>query len=466
MKIPFEINAPKILTISAGLAIHDEFLYFIEIDEDGNTLQKISVPLPEGCIVNGQIKNFAMLESGFNELHKQTGKIREPVVIGIPEGEAIIRMPTYPDMSIEDIRGTLDLNFDEYFPFPRHEAVFDIIQIQTPADLLDRDEVTVLAAAARRTTVDKILDIARKTGIPPGALEPVNFAMIRALPDVHEGLCVFADTHNIVTVWNGIGIFYRSANNLNGIQDILNTIQFTQMQYRNVKVEKIILAGLNFQLSTDSGIKIINVDDEYYSSKGLALREGTDWPGLDIRPMEFVELEKRRYSFNINRLILWGLIVGFVMLSVGTISYTITCIRNLSTEIEIMRDSVSDFTNQRMELIRENSRLESENKKTEKILQFLQEDIPALEIMKELEANSGIGLKFDTADFSRNSLTGVTVVLDGKADNDKVVMNMTEGLKASKKFSSVMLPVSQKDPTGRIIFKLILRMGDNNRNDT
>ena len=189
------------------------------------------------------------------------------------------------------------------------------------------------------------------------------------------------------------------------------------------------------------------------------MRNNIDTPGLDLRPMEFVELERRRYSFNINRLILWGLIVGFVMLSVGTISYTFTCIRNLTTEIEIMRDSVSEYTRQRMELVQENQRLERENQATEKVLQFLQNDIPVLEIMEALEANAGIGLKFDTADFSRNGLTGVTVILDGKADNDKAIMNMTEGLKASNKFSSVMLPISQRDQTGRIIFKLVLRMG-------
>ena len=112
-----------------------------------------------------------------------------------------------------------------------------------------------------------------------------------------------------------------------------------------------------------------------------------------------------------------------------------------------------------MELVQENARLERENQTTEKILQFLQEDIPVLEIMEALEANAGIGLKFDTADFSRNGLTGVTVILDGKADNDKAVMNLTEGLKASNKFSNVMLPVSQRDQTGRIVFKLVLRIG-------
>ena len=459
MKIPFEINAPKVLTTSAGLAIHDEFLYFIEIDEEINPIRKITVPLSDGCIVNGQIKNFAMLEAGFNELHKQIGKIREPVIIGMPEGEAIIRLPSFPNMSIDDIRGSLDLNFDEYFPFPRQDAVFDILRIKTPADLQERDEVTILAAATKKSTIDKLLDITRKTGIPAGAIEPVNFAMLRSIQEAKEGLCIFADTHNIITVWEGMGIFFRAANNLNGIQDILNTIQFARMQYRNVGIEKIILAGLHFQLSSDSNMTIINVEDEYYSAEGLAMRNNIDTPALDLRPLEFIELEKRRYSFNINRLILWGLIVGFVMLSVGTISYTFTCIRNLSTEIEIMRDSVSDFTRQRMELVQENARLERENQTTEKILQFLQEDIPVLEIMEALEANAGIGLKFDTADFSRNGLTGVTVILDGKADNDKAVMNLTEGLKASNKFSNVMLPVSQRDQTGRIVFKLVLRIG-------
>ena len=460
--MPALFKPQEVQTVSAALAIHDEFIYFIEIDEENNPIRKITVPLADGCIINGQIKNFELLEAAFLELHKETGKISEPVCIGLPEGEVTIRFPSFPEMSIEDVRGTLDLNFSEYFPYQREEAVFDAIKIKTPNDE-HKEDITVLAAAAKRQTVDRILGAAHSAGILPGPVEPVNFAMIRSIPEALEGLSVLADPHNIVTVWQGFGIFFRTANNKNNAQDILNTIQFVQTQYRNVNVEKLILAGLEFQISSDSDsspVKIINVQDEYYSAKGLAMRDEAELPPLDLRPLEFIELERRRYSFNINRLILWSLIVSFLMLSIGTISFTFACIRDLSEKIEIMRESVQDLSPQRAALMSQNAELERKNAQNEKVLKFLQEDIPVLEIMREFEANAGYGVKFDTADFTKNLLGGFTINIDGKAQDESAVIAMTEGLKAGGKFTSVMLPVSQKDQTGRIIFKLILRMGE------
>ena len=159
---------------------------------------------------------------------------------------------------------------------------------------------------------------------------------------------------------------------------------------------------------------------------------------------------------------LWGLIVSFLMLSIGTISFTFSCIQELSEKIEIVRDSVSDLTPQRDAIIRENAELERANGKVEEVLRFLQSNIPVLEILKELEMNTVSGVKFDTADFSRGLLGGVTVTIDGKADDENIIMTMTEGLKAGGKFSSVKVPVSQKDQTGRVVFKLILQMGETN----
>lgn len=460
----FSLKSQDKQLVSAAMAIHDEFIFFIELDEENNPLRKVSVPLAEGCIVNGQIKSFPLLQAGLEELRKETGKINEPVSIGLPEGEAIIRFPTFPDMSIEDIRGTLDINFSEYFPFQRNEAVFDVIKIQTPND--DRKEdITVLVAAAKRQVVERILEAVHDAGMPPGPVEPMNFAMLREIKEVREGLSVIADLHNIVTVWNGYGIFFRTGNNQNNVQDLLNTIQFIETQYRSVRVQKIILAGLNFQLSSesnDSGVEIINLNDEYYAAEGLAMREEPGFTPLDLRPIEFIELERRRYSFNINRLILWGLIVCFLMLSIGTISFTFSCIRDLSEKIEIVRNSVSDLAPERDAIMKQNTELERKNAQAEKILNFLKEDIPVLEIMQEFELNAGEGVKFDTADFSKGALSGVVVTIDGKAENEATLLTMTEGLRAGGRFSSVMLPVSQKDLTGRIIFKLVLKVGDDN----
>lgn len=457
MAVKFHFGHTKLIQNFAGLAIHDDAIYFQELDDEEKPVRSITVPLDDGCVVNGTIRNFDMLEAAFMKLSKETGRINEPVSIGIPSHDAVIRPLNFPRMNLDDVKSTISLNFDEYFPFSSDDAVFDALIIKTPNENESEssENITVLTAAARIAMIEKLLDIARKAGVPAGAVEPLVFAMTRSAPEALDGLSIFAEVHSIVTTWNGDGIYFRAANNAKGIQDIMSTVQYIENQYRHVRVGHLVLAGLNFQLNSNSDVNVINFTDKYFASRGLAMRNRSPVPALDLRPREYVELERRRYAFNPTRLALWMMLAGFFMLSAGTIGYSVTKIRDLIDEIDEFRDNVSILTQRRMRLTEENLRLDKQKQKTEKLIAFFQSDIPVLEIMNALESSAGTGVKLDNADFSRN-LSVVTVVIDGKAQDEQSVINLTEGLKASGLFSHVMLPVSQKDALKRIVFKLVL----------
>ena len=458
----FKIKTAISSEVSAAMAIHDEFIYFIEIDENNDVRRKITVPLADGCIINGQIKNFDFLKNAFLEVRKSIGKINIPVCIGLPEGETIIRFPSFPDMSIEDIRGILDLNFSEYFPYPREEAVFDTVKIKTPGE--NRKNITVLAASARKQTVEQILAAAHDAGITAGSVEPLNFAMIRAIPEAYQGLCVIADKHNIVAVWNGDGIYFRIADTSKNTQDIFNTIRYVENQYRGTQVSKIILLGSEFEVggsSNDSGPKVITERDEYYAARGLAMRNNPGFPAIDMRPIEFIEIERRRSSFSVYKLILWVLILIFFMFSAGTISYTLLCIQDINDQMALLRDVVQDLTPQRIALTRQNTELEQQNAETEKVLRFLQNDIPALEILNELENSAGMqfGVHFDDAEFTHNDSGRFVVTINGNAEDEPALIDSLKKLNDSKKFREIKIPVSQQDETGQVNFTLILEFG-------
>lgn len=456
MAVRFHFGHTKVIQNFAGLAIHDDALYFQELDDEEKPVRSITVPLDEGCVVNGTIKNFDTLEAAFMKLSKETGRINEPVSIGIPSHDAVIRPLNFPRMTLDDVKSTISLNFDEYFPFSSDDAVFDALIIKTPNESeLSDENIIVLTAAAKITIIEKLLDISRKAGIPAGAVEPLIFAMTRSVSEAEEGLCIFAEAHSIVTTWNGDGIYFRAANNSRGIQDIMSTIQYIENQYRHTRISHLILAGLDFQLNSSTDMDVINLKDKFFASRGLAMRNRSPIPAIDLRPSKYVELERRRYSFNPTRLALWMMMSGFFMLSAGTIGYSITKVRDLMDRVDEKRDNISILTQRRMRLVQENSKLDESRKKTEKIIEFLQSDIPVLEVLNALEISAGTGIKFDNADFSRN-LSVVTVVIDGKADDENSIISLSEGLKASKLFSRIMLPVSQKDMTKRIIFKLVL----------
>ena len=456
--MPLTLKQNTILGNYSGLAIHNNCIRFVEYNSEGTAITQEEVQLPEGCIVGGKIEDFDALGTAFGQMHDAVGRLHQPVIIGIPSGDVTIRLLNLPHMSIDDVRGTIDLNFDEYFAqIPRAEAVFDAIRVMTPADAREREDITVLAVAARRELIEKVLDLARRSGLPAGAVEPMNFAMLRAVPEAAEGMSIFADPSNVVAVYNGNGIYYRVADNTRGTSDILSTMQYMATQFRHDRVTKLILADRNFQINAeDAGMDIINVQDKYYAATGLALRNDSATSKLDLRPLSYVELERRRYSFNINRLMFWGLLIGFIMLSLGTISFAWLRIRDIDIALEEKRLENSDLMSRRAELAKSISDMDSKRRDTERILDFLRGDIPVLEVMNALEEHATVGVKFDNADFSRNAVAGVVITIDGKASSEKAIINMTEGLKQSPLFSEVRLPVSQKAATGQIIFKLVL----------
>ena len=451
-------ETPAKKTSSTGLAIYGENLYLVELDPEGQQVQKLTVKLPEGCIANNAIADFTLLAEGFTQIHKAAGSIKEPVNIGVPSGDAAIRVLTLPRMTLDDIRGTLDLNFEEYFPFSRLDAVFDVLDVKMPISYEDRDEIPVLASAVKRNTVERILDCAREAGFDVNAIEPVQFAMIRAIPEAKSGLSVYADTQSIIAAWDGGGIMFRNENNTESVQGILNTIQFLSTQYRGRRVDTLIIYGLDIQLNKDSGVNFVNIEEPFFTAEGLALRDTPDTAKIDLRPMEYVELEKRRHTLSITKILVAALLVAFFGSSIWTIYYGMSQTEDLKERIVQVREANREFIQRRAQLTQANSKLEQQRRTSEKILNFFKGNIPALEVMEALEANSGEGIKFTDADFVMDNKGGVTVTVNGSATEENLVMVLSEGLKRSKIFENVTVPVSRRDFKGGMIFRLVLKV--------
>lgn len=451
-------ESPAKKTSSTGLAIYGEYLYFVELDPEGQQVQKLTVKLPEGCISGNSIADFTLLAEGFTQIHKAAGNIREPVNIGIPSGDAAIRILTLPRMSLDDIRGTLDLNFEEYFPFSRLDAVFDVLDVRMPVSYDDRDEIPILAAAVRRNTVERILDCAREAGFEVNAIEPVQFAMIRAIPEAKSGLGVYADPQSIIATWDGGGIMFRNENNTESVQGIMNTVQFLGTQYRGKRVDTLMIHGLDIQLNRDSGVEFVSIEEPFFTAEGLALRDRPDTAKIDLRPMEYVELEKRRHSLSLVKILAAALLLAFFGTSIWTIYYGITQTEDLKARIIQVREANREFIQRRAELTQANSKLEQQRRTAERILNFFKGNIPALEVMNALEANSGEGVKFTDADFVMGNNGEVTVTVNGSATEENLVMVLSEGLKRSRVFENVTVPISRRDFRGGMIFRLVLKV--------
>ena len=431
-------------SFEAGLSLHNKFLRYVELNEIHERVREFTIDFDEGCIVNNSIKNFVLLENALVKLRDAISGFHAPVVVGLPSNDVLIKPVQFPDMPIDDIKSSIALNFSEHFTLPEEDSVFDAVIISTPPEARHKaNTVTVLAVAARKSRVDKVLEIAHKVGMPIKAIEAVNFSLLRSITEDSEGLCIFADPRNIITTWQGHGIFFRTADNVNSFNDIRSTIQFIETQYRGVRVSKIILARVNFQIASSPEVQIINIKDLYYSAEGLALRESSDIV-LDLRPAEYVALEKRRNSLNASRIILASLTAAFFLLSMGTVIFTFVRMSLIQNAIDITRLLVDELALKRDELIKDNARLQKIRTQTERNIKFLIDDMPVLEVLNSIEVNAGTGIKIDDAAFARSG-KNFTVSINGTASDEKSLISLSEGLKETGMFLDVIVPTTAKN---------------------
>ncbi|MBQ7578737.1 MAG: pilus assembly protein PilM [Synergistaceae bacterium] len=443
--------------LTAGLAIRNDSLGYIELDENGEDFREFRIPLEDGCVASNSIKDFNMLEKGFVQLIQETGKISVPIMLGVPSGDVIIRPLNFPNMSLDDIKSSLALNLEENFPFPSSEAVFDAVIIDTPSASRNRDNITVLAAAVKRNYIDNLIDIANKINIVLGAIEPANFAMLRAIPEDREGLCIFADRRNIVTTWEGHGIFFRTADNANSFNDIRSTLQFVETQYKRVKINKLILADVNLNITSSTDLEVVNFSSKFYKARGLAMRDPDDAYIMDLRPPEYIAFERRKNSLNLSRVALILLSSCFVILSMGTILFAISRMEIVQDAIDHNHEVIAELQAKRSEIMRNNAALSQNKAQTEQILNFLRDDIPILEVLNALEANAGTGIKLLDADFSRKE-SHFVVTINGTASDGTSLSLMSEGLQASGLFESVIIPGTSLSENNLVVFSIILTL--------
>ena len=233
-------------------------------------------------------------------------------------------------------------------------------------------------------------------------------------------------------------------------------MQFVETQYKRVKISKLILADVNINITSGNDIEVINFSSQFYKARGLAMRDPDDDYIMDLRPPEYVAFEKRKNSMNPNRIALILLMSGFGLLSLGTILFANSRARILTNAIDHNRELISELQSHRAELMRNNTSLTQNKNQTEQVLNFLRGDIPILEVLNSLEANAGTGIKLNNADFVSGA-SGFVVNISGTASDGESLESLSEGLKQSGLFESVIIPGTSQGKN-LVNFSLILNI--------
>ncbi len=450
-----------------GVAIYADALYCTFPNESEHK----RIPLEAGCVHNGAIRDFELLSKALKSLLEFVPP-KTPVVIGLPPNDVMMRPIAFPEMSDSDLKSTIDLNFEEYFPFTRDEAVLDFARIDLPSNNPNiLQQIHVLIATARRSCIEQVLKITQEVGMKLEAIEPLNTALLRVMPEAQENLCMIVDVNEFFTSmtvsWNGEGIFFRTSNRSKDLEatvtDILNTAQFSENQYRGFFIQKIIVTG-NEEFANriipylENRAEVVSLPSDYASSDGLAIRDSKGIY-IDLRSRDYLALQKRKNSFNINRVAILALITTLVFALIVSVVLSILKANKLNVALDSERDFISNLQNQVRDLERENDYLHSQQRGILQILNFKREDLPVLEVMNALEANTGVGIEFRSINFGKDR-SGCVATLEATAEDEELIIAMTEGLTHSGIFRNITMPSSQKLESDKINFTLILNIED------
>lgn len=141
------------------------------------------VPMPEGAVSNGEIRDPALVADALRELWSR-GKFRSrDVVLGVANQRVVVREVALPWLSDKELRESLPFQVQEFVPIPLEEAVLDF-HVLEEFEREGRRMVRILLVAAQKGMIQQIVQAAEAAKLRPVGLDLVPFAIVRSVGSI------------------------------------------------------------------------------------------------------------------------------------------------------------------------------------------------------------------------------------------------------------------------------------------
>lgn len=215
------------------------------------------IPLPQGAIDNDVIQDFRLVAQVIKKAVADGG-LPSRVITAVRGQNVFIRHLTLPVMPPAELAEAVKYEAENLLPLPLQEVTFDFTRIaEVNEDGIKKEEV--LLVAARRNSINQLVDLLREAGLEALAIDVEPLAMIRSAIVLgknymsHNGKAdVFAmvnisSANTLVTiVQNNVIRFTRVCPNSGSresmITDIRRSLDFFRAQH-HLDIERVCLAG-------------------------------------------------------------------------------------------------------------------------------------------------------------------------------------------------------------------------------
>lgn len=152
-----------------------------------SVVKAAQVPLPQGAVENGEVKEPQAVAEALRELWERGGFKAKRVFMGVGNQRVVVREIALPFLPEKELRASLGFQVQEFIPMPVDEAVLDYDPIgEFEQD--DRTMLRMLLVAAQRQMVDTVISAATGAKLEPVGLDLVPFAMVRSVGTTGVGM--------------------------------------------------------------------------------------------------------------------------------------------------------------------------------------------------------------------------------------------------------------------------------------
>jgi len=142
-----------------------------------------SVPLPVGCIVDGEIIDAQAVEVAIKDLLKKVGPNRlrtKKVICSLPETKAFLRIISLPVMAEKEAKEAIKWEIEANIPLTLDQVYYDW-QILDENFIQEKGKMNVLVVAVARSVVDQFQSVLTAAGLEVVGLETESIAQARSL---------------------------------------------------------------------------------------------------------------------------------------------------------------------------------------------------------------------------------------------------------------------------------------------
>ena len=149
-------------------------------------IRAAQVPLPEGAVESGEVRDIEAVASGIRELWQRGGFKSRQVIMGVSNQRVVVREVTVPALPQKELRQSLPFQVQDLIPIPVEDAVLDF-DVLEELEQEDAKMLRLLVVAAQRDMVTRLVESAQRAKLDPVGVDLVPFALIRAVGQ-DEGL--------------------------------------------------------------------------------------------------------------------------------------------------------------------------------------------------------------------------------------------------------------------------------------